>query len=121
FYVWTPEQVAAALEPDEAKVFCHVFGVTSQGNFEHGTTILSRVKTVEETARKFDLTPAEVEARLARARGHLLDVRSRRVRPHRDDKVLAAWNGLMISAMARGARVLDDEALAKKAATAAEF
>jgi uncharacterized protein len=121
FYVWTPEQISAALEPDDAKVFCHVFGVTPQGNFEHGTTILSRVRTVEETARKFDLAPAEVEAKLAHARGHLLEVRSRRVRPHRDDKVLAAWNGLMISAMARGARVLDDETLAVKAATAAEF
>jgi uncharacterized protein YyaL (SSP411 family) len=59
--------------------------------------------------------------RLEAARAKLLEVRARRVRPHRDDKVLAAWNGLMISAFARGARVLEEPALAAKAARAAEF
>jgi uncharacterized protein YyaL (SSP411 family) len=121
FYVWTAAQITAVLEPDEARVFCHAYGVTPGGNFEHGTTILSRVHSTEDTAKKFDLSIADVEAQLARACGKLLDVRAQRVRPHRDDKVLAAWNGLMISAFARGGRILGDDTLTARAVRAAEF
>src|SRR5262249_54426341 len=111
FYVWTPEEVRAALG-DDAAPFEFRYGVTSEGNFEHETSILHEAHTIAETAARFDLEAMEVSRRLDDARARLLAARSHRVRPHRDDKVLASWNGLMISAYARGARVLRDPGLA---------
>jgi uncharacterized protein YyaL (SSP411 family) len=102
-------------------MFDYHYGVSPEGNFEHGTTILHEAHTVAETARRFGVTEAAAVQRLDRARATLLEARARRVRPHRDDKVLTAWNGLMISAYARGARVLGDPALAERASRAAEF
>jgi hypothetical protein len=87
FYVWTPAELRAALGPANALVFAHAYGVTEAGNFEHATSVLSRV-----TPRT---SPAE-EAHLAELRAQLFDVRARRVRPGTDDKVLAGWNGLAI-------------------------
>src|SRR5438477_445250 len=73
------------------------------------------------TGRHAGLPGPDAAARLERARAALLEARSRRVRPHRDDKVITAWNGLMISAYARGARVLGDDDLARRAERAADF
>jgi hypothetical protein len=121
FYVWTPREIEAALPQPDAAWFEYRYGVSTGGNFEHGTTILHEAHTIEETARHAGAEPAMVAERLERARAILLDVRSKRVRPHRDDKVLTAWNGLMISALARGARVLGDPDLAVRAERAADF
>ena len=121
FYVWTPAEIEATLGHGDAALFAYRYGVTPHGNFEHNTTILSEVRTVEECAKQFGITSAEAEKRLEAARAKLLEVRSRRMRPHKDDKVVTAWNGLMISAFARGARVLGDPALAARATRAADF
>ncbi len=121
FYVWTPAQVEGLLGKDDAALFMHRYGVTPQGNFEHGTSILHEVHTLAETAKALGMSEADADARLARGRAVLLSARAKRVRPHRDDKVITAWNGLMISALARGARALEDPALAAAAARAAEF
>jgi uncharacterized protein YyaL (SSP411 family) len=90
FYVWTPDQVREVIGPANALVFDHAYGVTEAGNFEHATTVLSRV-----TKR---VSPAE-EEHLAELRAKLFAARSKRVRPGTDDKVLAAWNGLAISGL----------------------
>ncbi|HVP15139.1 MAG TPA: thioredoxin domain-containing protein, partial [Terriglobales bacterium] len=119
FYVWTPGEVAAVLGGDEATLFDFVYGVSPAGNFERGAAILSLVRTNAEAARRFGLGEEEVARRLEADRARLLEARGRRVRPSRDDKVIASWNGLMISALARGARVLDDPSLAARAAEAA--
>jgi len=121
FYVWTPREIEAALPAADAALFCDAYGVTVAGNFENGASILHLARPIAETARQHGLEPAQAEKRLAQARVALLEVRSRRVRPHRDDKVLACWNGLMISAFARGGRALDDPALTSRARLAAEF
>jgi uncharacterized protein YyaL (SSP411 family) len=121
FYVWTPGQIEQVLGKDPAALFSHHYGVTGQGNFEHGTSILNEVHSLEETARAFKLKPEEASKRLAASRAKLLEARGKRIRPHLDDKVLVAWNGLMISAYARGARVLHDPALAQRAERAATF
>jgi hypothetical protein len=121
FYVWRPSEVRAVLGEQDADLFDYRYGVTEEGNFEHGATILHEAHTMEETAAEFGIPADQAAQRLARARAELLVARSRRVRPHRDDKVLASWNGLMISAFARGARVLGDESLARSAERAAEF
>ena len=100
FYVFTPAQVAEVLG-DEAPGFCAAFGITEGGNFEHGTSVLHRFS--RDPKATFD------EPRLRDLRTDLRLARDRRVRPGKDDKVLAAWNGLALSAFARGYQVLGDD------------
>ena len=121
FYVWTPREIEAVLPHDEAALFEDAFGVTDGGNFHGGTTILHEAHPLAEAAARHGVTVAEAAERLARARVALLAARSKRVRPHLDDKVITAWNGLMIAAFARGSRVLGDPALARRAEHAASF
>ncbi|HUS33030.1 MAG TPA: hypothetical protein VMZ53_31225, partial [Kofleriaceae bacterium] len=90
FYVWTPDEVRAALGPVNALVFCQAYGVTDAGNFEHGATVLSRV-----TPRS---SPHE-EEQLAELRARLFEARGKRVRPGTDDKVLSGWNGLALTGL----------------------
>ena len=90
FYVWSLDEVTAALGQEDAAFFAAHYDVTAKGNFE-GHNILNRLKHVPRSA--------EDEQRLAALREKLLRVREQRVRPGRDDKVLADWNGLMIAAL----------------------
>ena len=112
FYAWTPAQLHEVLDESDATLFAHHYGVSERGNFEHGSTVL-----FEAHASPDDATAT----RLADARARLLAARSRRVRPHLDDKVITAWNGLMIAALAYGARTLGEPEYATRAARAAEF
>jgi uncharacterized protein YyaL (SSP411 family) len=121
FYVWTTAELAEALPTDLAALAAYRWGVTERGNFEHGATILHEAHSIEDTASHAGLAVDAARAALETARRTLLAARERRPRPHRDDKVLAAWNGLMISAFARGGRVLDDDALRERAVRAATF
>ena len=121
FYVWTPAQLAAALGADDARLFAYAYGVTPQGNFEHGASVLHAAHPAADVAKAFGLGEAETGRRLAGARATLLAARDARPRPRRDDKVIAAWNGLMIAACAHGARVLGDPALAAQGVRAATF
>ncbi len=121
FYVWTPAQVAEVLGPEDAELFCAYFDITPRGNFEHATSIIHVMQPLEALARERGLDTAALAERFERCRVALLAARSLRIRPHLDDKVLTAWNGLMISAFARGARVLGDASLAATAVRAGEF
>ena len=93
-FTWTPEQLREVLEPHEAALVERVYGVTQAGNFE-GASILSLVETPTD----------EEEARLVDMRARLLAARAERPQPQRDDKALAAWNGMALAAFAEGARV----------------
>jgi uncharacterized protein YyaL (SSP411 family) len=121
FYVWTPREIAEVLEPKDAALVLRYYGVTQQGNFEHGTSILHAERPLEDVAREESLSPEEAAHRLARARSALLAARGRRTRPHRDDKILTDWNGLMIGALAYGGRVLDEPRYTRAASEAATF
>jgi uncharacterized protein len=125
FYVWTRAEIEAALGPAEAELFAGAYGVTPEGNWEHGVSVLYRAQSLTQAAAAAQVPEREAAARLERSRARLLALRERRVRPHRDDKVIAAWNGLMISAFARAARVLGEGAGnhpdAARARRAAEF
>ncbi|MES2210843.1 MAG: thioredoxin domain-containing protein [Chloroflexota bacterium] len=104
-FVWDAAEIRAVLG-DAAPMFSTAYGVTDAGNWE-GRTILSRVRTDREVAEQYGLTEAAVRVQLAEARAALLAVRGLRAQPARDDKALAAWNGLAIGALATGARLLD--------------
>ncbi len=128
FYIWTAEEIRDLLEEPVAEWFCFRYGVADGGNVAHdphqefsGRNILYQAVTLEETARQFGRPQAEVREALERASGILLEARARRVRPHLDDKVLTAWNGLMISALALAGAVLDEPRYAAAARRAADF
>jgi len=121
YYVWTPAQLAGALGADDAKAFALRYGVTPQGNFEHGASVLHEAHPLALVASRLGADEAGLQARLATARAKLLEARGRRPRPLRDDKVIGAWNGLAIAACAKGARVLGEPALARAAERAATF
>jgi hypothetical protein len=108
FFVWTPGDVDEAVEDGtDADLFCDRFGVTRSGNFEGGTTVLTLARSVESLADRYGLEASEVRERLARATEQARASRDTRPRPARDEKVLAGWNGLMVSAFADAAFVLD--------------
>ncbi len=124
FYVWRDEEIAEVLGED-ANVFRLRFGVQSGGNAPHdpqgeftGQNLLYTALGVEEIASRTGRTAEQVAAALAAARPRLYDRRALRPRPHLDDKIITAWNGLMIAAFARGARVLGAIAAGREAATA---
>jgi uncharacterized protein YyaL (SSP411 family) len=128
FYVWRKQEIEEALEPRAATTFCYRYGVEDGGNVEQdphgefrGTNILYEAHTIEETAAHAGATVEETHAELQRASAKLLEIRAHRPRPLRDDKVLAAWNGLMISAFAKGAQILGDARYAEAARAAADF
>ncbi|WP_410764476.1 thioredoxin domain-containing protein [Haloferax sp. DFSO60] len=121
FYVWTPEQVHEHLDELDADLFCDRYGVKKSGNFENKTTVLNVHSSIADLADEYDLDESEARERLENARETLFEARSSRVRPARDEKILAGWNGLMISAFAQGALTLQDDSLAEDAARALTF
>ena len=121
-FTWRAEEVRSALG-DDAALLSTAYGVTDTGNWE-GVSILSRVRPATELAKLYGVAEADVEARLARSRELLLALRAQRPQPARDDKALAAWNGLAIGALADASRLLrftpDGEAQAATYRAAAE-
>jgi hypothetical protein len=129
FYVWTKKEIDAALG-DAAEVFDFHYGVQSHGNAPEGSdpqdefrgkNILIERHTIAETAKQFKKSEDDVRQSLARSREKLFAIRAKRPRPHLDDKIIAAWNGLMISAYARAAQVLDEPRYLESATRAANF
>jgi uncharacterized protein YyaL (SSP411 family) len=119
FFVWTPDEFTAVLGA-EAPLAAAWFDVTRAGNWE-GHNVLRTPRPLAEVAAAFDLEPAEAARRIAAARTTLYAARLGRVPPGLDDKVLTAWNGLMIGALAEGARVLGEDRWLVAARGAAEF
>jgi uncharacterized protein YyaL (SSP411 family) len=111
FYVWTPDQLTATLGPDDGAFAAAVFEVSAAGNFEGGTSTL---RLARELA-------ADEPERYAAVVARLLEERGKRIRPARDDKVVASWNGLVISALAETGVVLDDPRYLAAATAAAQL
>ena len=121
FFVWTPDEVRAALPTEEdARRVCAYYDITAGGNWEH-KSIPHRPHTVEEVARDLRISAAELQSTLDRCRPVLYETRSTRVPPGLDDKILTAWNGMMISAMAEGGRILGKSRYLLAAQEAADF
>ncbi|NWF63264.1 MAG: thioredoxin domain-containing protein [Chloroflexi bacterium] len=124
FYVWTLDEIQAVLQTDSA-FFEAAYGVTAKGNWE-GKTVLQRALDDATLAARFGLNVEAVSAKLADSHSRLYAARSARIRPGTDDKILTAWNGLMLAATAEAARVLADvsakaEAYFNMAARNADF
>ena len=109
FYAWTPAQLREVLGEEDGEFACSAFGVTEEGTFEHGASVLQR-RTQPTDQERFD-----------RIRGVLLTAREERTRPARDDKVVAAWNGMAIGALAEAGVLFDRPDLLAAATEAAEL
>jgi uncharacterized protein YyaL (SSP411 family) len=120
FYTWTPDEIDAVLGDERGATFGRVFDVTDIGNFE-GRNILNLPKTIEQCAKILKRTPEEVVQELTQSKRELFAVREKRVHPEKDDKVIVAWNGLMIDAMARAGIVLMEPRYELAAKLAANF
>jgi len=129
FYVWTEKQIDETLGND-SEIFKFHYGVQPHGNAPEGSdpqnefqgkNILIQRYPLAETAKHFKKSEDEVRQSLTRGRAKLLSIRNKRPRPHLDDKIIAAWNGLMISAYARAAQIFDERKYLDAAARAADF
>lgn len=120
FYVWDQSEIMEALGAEEGKLFCGYYDVTEHGNFE-GKNILNAPAPVEEFAKRQRMDEGELRRRLDASRAKLEEIRRKRIAPGKDDKILTAWNGMMISAMARGSQVTGEARYKDSAERAADF
>ncbi|OPY08034.1 MAG: hypothetical protein A4E68_01462 [Syntrophaceae bacterium PtaB.Bin095] len=128
FYLWTEAEIRRVLAPEEADFAVRFFHVQRNGNYldeasgrKNGKNILHVKQNAAEMEPEAGRAAGEWEGMLERARRKLFEAREGRPRPHRDDKILTDWNGLMIAAFARAAAVFDDAAYLKAADRAADF
>jgi uncharacterized protein YyaL (SSP411 family)/aryl-alcohol dehydrogenase-like predicted oxidoreductase len=120
FYVWTPVEVEAVLGPEEGGRLCAYYDISDEGNWE-GKSIPHTPRSVERVASRLGIAADALSRSLEVGRAALYEARRRRVAPGLDDKVLTAWNGMMLGAMAEGARVLSEPRYLHAAARAADF
>ncbi len=120
FYVWTPGEVREIVGGKAAPLFCAYYDVTAAGNWE-GNSILRTRRPLADVAREVGVSESDARRTLDEARRALFAARARRVRPPLDDKVLVAWNGLMITALARAGAALDEPRYVAAADEAARF
>jgi len=125
FYVWTLDEATSALEARDLEVFCRAFDITKDGNFREeasgrrtGRNVLDMTKGPAKLASELGRSENEIANSLSNSLARLFDVRERRSRPDRDDKILADWNGLMIAALASAGRLLDSKEMIDEAAKA---
>jgi len=121
FYAWTKADVVNILGEDEGELFCAFFDVTDGGNFEHGRSILNTPRLLEEFALETGNTVDEVQRIISKGKSDLFHSREARVRPGRDDKMLAAWNGLMLTTFAEASNILGRDDFREVAIRNAEF
>jgi uncharacterized protein len=129
FYIWTEKEIDQALG-DDAEIFKFHYGVQSHGNAPEGSdphdefrgkNILIQRHDLKDTAKRFGKSEVETAKSLERGREILFSIRAKRPRPHLDDKIIAGWNGLMISAFARSGAVLQEQRYLDSAMRAAKF
>ena len=130
FYVWKKSEIEQLLPQPDAQIFCDFYGITPEGNAPRqgdphgefrGKNILFENGELPVIAKMNGVTLREASEKLGYAREVLFEVRKTRPRPHRDDKIIVAWNGLMISAFARASVALNNARYARAATGAAEF
>ena len=127
FYTWPADELARLLDDEECKVVSEIYNITDGGNFltetgkPTGWNILHLRGDIGELSASLDMDPGATEKILKNARGKLMEARSHRVRPLRDEKIMADWNGLMIAALARAASTFGEDRYAVAAEEAFTF
>ncbi len=121
FFVWTPAEVQAVLNnAEDTRRFCACYDITDQGNWEH-RNIPNRLRPIETVLKELNLTVDELSETISQVRPLLYRARQTRVPPGLDDKIITAWNGMMISTMAEAGRVLGIDRYIDEAKKAADF
>ncbi|MGH7800489.1 MAG: thioredoxin domain-containing protein [Thermodesulfobacteriota bacterium] len=128
FYLWKEEEIRAVLGEEEVDLIIEMFNVEGGGNFSEEATgrntdrnILHLKKSIPVIAYQLKTSEQELEQRLEAAREKLFSFREKRIHPHKDDKILTDWNGLMIAALAKGAQVFNEPKYAEAAKRASDF
>jgi hypothetical protein len=106
FFVWTPGEIKEVLGEEDGALFCAYYDVTEGGNFE-GQNILHVSRSAEDVAKESGVSVERLTGALQRGRRELFEVRERRIKPGRDEKVLTAWNGLMLASFAEASAILE--------------
>jgi uncharacterized protein YyaL (SSP411 family) len=105
FFVWSEDEINRVIGEEEGKIFCRMYDVGEPGNFD-SKSILHPILTVEQAGRLFRKEPLEIEALVVRAKQKLFGAREKRVKPFRDEKIITAWNGLMLSGLAEAIKLV---------------
>ncbi|TLD70580.1 thioredoxin domain-containing protein [Phragmitibacter flavus] len=130
YYIWTAAEIDELLGKQEGSIFRYAYGARRDGNARpesdpqgelKGTNTLFRAFSVKKTAEFFKLEEPQIEDILTRGRATLLEARGKRPHPHLDDKIITAWNGMMLSALAKAASILNDPAYLTRAKNCATF
>lgn len=122
FYVFTRSEVLDVLGQEEGRIFADFYDVSEKGNFEHGTSIINHIgRDIEAFALQEEMTPDALSDLLARCRTRLYTYREKRVHPYKDDKILTAWNCLMIAALAKASHAFGNPFYAETADRALQF
>lgn len=128
FYLWTQDEIRQILTKEESDLIFKVFNTEEDGNFyeesarrKTGTNILHLRKSLDETAFEMKMSEHMLQKNLNSARQKLFALREKRIHPHKDDKILADWNGLTIAAFAKAAQVFDELHYTEAAKNAADF
>ncbi|MFN2453941.1 MAG: thioredoxin domain-containing protein [Pyrinomonadaceae bacterium] len=120
FFVWMPREIEEIIGAEDAKLFCSYYDVTEEGNFE-GENILHVSRPLEDVAREQNVSIERLNEALERGRSKLFAARERRIKPARDEKILTAWNGLMLASFAEAAAILERADYLEIARRNAEF
>ena len=130
FYIWTAKEIESVLSKQDAAVFEYAYGVESGGNVPaqqdirgelNGKNVLYEAHSTDDTAKRFSLPVQQTAEKLTAGRKALLEARSHRPQPPLDDKIVTAWNGMMISALARASQALDEPRYLESAQATAKF
>ncbi len=128
FYIWKKEEVYEILGEEDAKFASKIFNINSEGNFSEETTgkktcsnILHLENSIDEIADTLGMKKDDAIRKIENIRKILFNAREKRIRPHKDDKILTDWNGLMISSLSKGAQAFNNERYLKAAMKSADF
>jgi uncharacterized protein len=120
FFVWTPQEVSRILGEEAAEIFCRIYDVSEQGNFED-KNILHPILTLEQASKYFNRGVDEIAALLGEAKAKLFAEREKRIKPFRDEKVITAWNGLALSGLAEAIKISGNQEYRRAATRTVEF
>lgn len=120
FFVWTTDEINRILGEEDRAIFCRMYDAGEPGNFE-GKSILHPILSVTQASKFFRKEPGEIETLVARAREKLFVEREKRIKPFRDEKIITAWNGLMLSGLAEAIKISASPSATQAARKTVEF